>query len=101
MSSSYHPQLDGQTEIINRILEQYLHCFSSDQPKKWVEWISWAEYSYNITRYSATKLSPFEAVYGTSPPTRLSYTSGTIRVAAVDSLLRDRDELIRFLRRNL
>ncbi|KAL5769765.1 hypothetical protein ACOSP7_013919 [Xanthoceras sorbifolium] len=101
MSSSYHPQSDGQTEVINRILELYLCCFSSDQPKKWVEWIPWAEYSYNITPHSTTKLSLFEAIYGTSPPTLLSYAPGTTRVATVDSLLRYRDELIRFLRRNL
>ena len=39
MSSSYHPQSDGQTEVVNRTLEQYLRCFAGDQPCKWLEWI--------------------------------------------------------------
>jgi len=33
MSSSYHPQLDGQTKVVNHNLEQYLRCFTHDSPK--------------------------------------------------------------------
>ncbi|CAI0444705.1 unnamed protein product, partial [Linum tenue] len=44
MSSSYHPQTDGQTEVVNRSLEQYLRCFTHQQPRRWMTVLPWAEF---------------------------------------------------------
>ena len=38
MTSSYHPQSDGQTEVVNRCLET-LRCFAIEQPQQWSYWI--------------------------------------------------------------
>lgn len=100
MTSSYHPQSDGQTEVVNRTLEQYLRCFAGDQPHKWLEWISWAEFSYNTTIHSSTKVTPFEAVYDVPTPNLLAYTPGTSRVQIVNDYLRDHDKILRDLCRN-
>ena len=97
-SSSYHPQSDGQTEVVNRILEQYFRCFARSQPRRWQEWLPWAELSYNTSVHSSTKMSPFEAIYGMPPPppppSLLTYLPGTTQVAAVDSYLQDRDSIL-------
>jgi hypothetical protein len=96
-SSSYHPQSNGQTKVVNRTLEQHLRCFSYDQPKGWMEWLAWAEYGYNTTVHSATKVSPFEAVYGVPPPSMTSYIPGTTKIQAVDKLLHTREVILRDL----
>jgi len=62
-SSSYHPQYDGQTEIVNKCLEGYLHCFVYDKHTQWVKWLSLAEWWYDISFHTATKMTPFMALY--------------------------------------
>lgn len=35
ISSSYHPQYDGQTERLNQTMETFLRCFVNACPSKW------------------------------------------------------------------
>ena len=42
-SSAHHPQTDGQSEIVNKVVETYLICFVNEQPRKWAKWIHWAD----------------------------------------------------------
>ena len=67
-SSSYHPQSDGQIEIVNKCLEVYLSFFLSDKKTQWVKWLPLVEWCYNTSFHAAIKINPFMALYGYHPP---------------------------------
>jgi hypothetical protein len=46
-SSAYHPQIDGQTERINQILEDMLRACVIQYDKNWDKCLAWVEFSYN------------------------------------------------------
>ncbi|GKB56694.1 hypothetical protein Tco_0912880 [Tanacetum coccineum] len=50
-SMTYHPQTNGQTEVVNRSLEAYLRCFASVSPKQKEKLLSWG----NIARRSSAR----------------------------------------------
>jgi hypothetical protein len=79
----------------------YLRCFTSSAPKQWVKWLPWVEFCYNTGFHSATKRTPFEIVYGRSPPSLLSYIPGTTCLAAVEEALVARDNILREVRHQL
>ena len=101
MSSAYHPQTDGQTEVANRVIEQYLRAFVHRKPNSWGHFLLWAEWSYNTSVHSSTGMTPFEVMFGCKPPTFPQYLIGTAKVEAVDDLLNQREVVFTLLRQKL
>ncbi|KFK39596.1 hypothetical protein AALP_AA3G264600 [Arabis alpina] len=83
-NTAYHPQSDGQTEVTNMSVETFLRCFCSEKPNKWVQFLAWAEMSYNSSFHSATKMSPFKVVYGREAHTLLKFENGSTDNADLD-----------------
>jgi hypothetical protein len=100
MSSAFHPQSDGQSEVVNRIITMYLRCLAGDRPKSCLKWLPWAEYCYNSSYQSALKCSPFKVVYGRDPP-MVSYQPGNSKVAAIDVQLQDRGAFLEEIKARL
>jgi hypothetical protein len=60
LSTTYHPQTDGQTEVVNKCLETYLRCFASENKNQWAQWLPLVEWWYNTSYHTATCMTPFE-----------------------------------------
>jgi hypothetical protein len=57
MSTVFHLQTDGQSEVVNKINAMYLRCVTGDRPRAWVDLLSWADYCYNTSYHSPTRHS--------------------------------------------
>ena len=64
MSTAYHPQSDGQTEVVNKFLEDLLRMCVLDFGGSWEEHIHLAEFAYNNSFQRSIGMAPYEALYG-------------------------------------
>ncbi|KAL0447826.1 UNVERIFIED_CONTAM: Transposon Ty3-I Gag-Pol polyprotein [Sesamum latifolium] len=87
-SSAYHPQTDGQTKVLNRVLKTFLCCFVSEVPTRWFRFLHLMEYWYNSTHHSAIGMPPYQALYGRAPPTITNYIDDATPIVAIDEHLR-------------
>jgi len=95
LSTAYHPQTDGQTEVVNKCVETYLRCMCCGEPKQWSKWLPLAEWWYNNIYHSSIKASPYEIVYRQAPPTYLPYLLRESKVELVDKSLQKREEMLK------
>jgi len=63
-TSGYHPEGDGQTERVNQMLEQYLHCYCNYQQDNWSTLLLITKFVYNNAPNKTTGTSPFFANKG-------------------------------------
>jgi len=101
MSSAYHPETDGQSEVLNRTLEMYLRCLCYDNPKNWTTMLPWAQYWYNTTWHSNIKMTPYKALYGRDPPALIKYEVSDQDEVSLQEILVTRDKLLDQLKYNM
>ena len=67
MSTSFHPQMDGQTEHANRNIRQIFHTIMRHNQKDWVDHVDLMEFAINASITGMTKFAPFELNGGYMP----------------------------------
>ena len=69
LSTSYHPQTDGQTERANRTLEEMLRSYVHPHGDDWDQRLGEVEFAYNNSEQKSTGQTPFYLLYGYHPRT--------------------------------
>jgi hypothetical protein len=63
-SSTYHPQTNGQTEVVNQSLGYLLRSLVTEHHSQWDQILAQAEFAYNDLVNRSIRKSPFQIVYG-------------------------------------
>jgi transposase InsO family protein len=63
-STTFHPQMDGQFEPTNQILEDMLWACVFDFKDSWVQYLPLIGFAYNNSYQSTIEIPPYEALYG-------------------------------------
>ena len=68
LSSAFHPETDGSSEVLNQVLEQYLRIYCNYHQNDWTApHLSLAEFTYNNSLNTSTGMTPFYANTGHHP----------------------------------
>ena len=67
LTTAYHPQADGQTEVMNQILETALRSYSNLAWDNWSHFFHAFALSYGSTPHPSTSSSPSFLIYGFHP----------------------------------
>ena len=79
LTTAYHPQADGQTEILNQMIEVAIRAFINKNRDNWSQLLPYLAFAYNNTPHTATKFTPSYLLYGFHPcsPTDF-FTNGSL-----------------------
>jgi RNase H-like domain found in reverse transcriptase/Reverse transcriptase (RNA-dependent DNA polymerase)/Integrase zinc binding domain/gag-polyprotein putative aspartyl protease/Chromo (CHRromatin Organisation MOdifier) domain len=67
LSTAFHPQTDGQTERMNRTMEEMLRHYITPMLGDWVSALPLLEFAYNNAENASTQTSPFRLYTGLNP----------------------------------
>ena len=73
LSTSYHPQTDGQTERTIQTLEDMLRACVLEFGGSWDDHLPLVEFSYNNSYHTSIQCAPYEALYGRKCRSPLSW----------------------------
>jgi hypothetical protein len=75
LSTAYHPQTDGQTEIMNQYIDQRLRPYIAYYQDDWDEYLPMIDYAQLTLPHSSIGMSPYELLNGRLPRTSFDWST--------------------------
>jgi transposase InsO family protein len=85
-SSPYYVQANGQAKASNKVLIKIIKKRIKDNPRRWPENLSEALWAHRTSRHGATKVTPFELVYGQEAVLAVEVILQNLRITRKDYL---------------
>ena len=101
MSTAFHPQKDGQSEMTIQVLEDMLRARILDLKGSWEEPLPLVEFGYNNSYQTSIKMTPYEALYGRPCQSPICWIEVGERSITGPDLIRDTSEKVGLIRKRL
>ena len=100
-NTAYHPEIDGQTERVNQVVEDILRAYCMREPSKWTRYLYLVEFAYNASFQRSIGMSPFKALYGQECLTPLKWTDPLLKVQASKEMLDEMQQQTDLIRQEI
>lgn len=101
MSTAFHPQTDGETERVNRVLEDMLRMYVNEKQTNWSEYLPLIEFAYNSSWHASICMTPFEAMYGYNCLTPVHFSHDANKVDMSREMLRKMDDELSRIKKHI
>ena len=101
MSTTFHPQTDGQSEMTIQVLEDMLRACVLDLKGSWEEHLPLVEFAYNNSYQASIQMSPYEALYGRPCQSSICWTGVGEHSITGPDLIQDTSEKVDLIRKRL
>lgn len=104
--TAHHPETDGQTENVNKIMKNHLRAFVNHAQINWVDLLSNAEFAANSHVNASTGMTPFFADHGFEPrsgikPPGTYDNKNRAEILAADKLVKKHEDIRQYLKEQL
>ena len=101
MSTTFHPQTDGQPEKAIQILEDMLRACLLNLKGRWDEHLPLVEFVYNNSYQVSIQMAPYEALYGRPCRSSICWTKMGESSITYPDLIRDTLEKVGMIQKRL